>query len=145
MWIEQNGTKKLARRPGDTRGHKRGNTVRWVWNQNNNSVSAVQMRPCCSVPARYRLFEWFCASANLYQSGTEDTASQSTVYCSPTAVSHILCKLHPAWTKVLFSLQTVCLHLLYFSVFVYLSRVQVRGNMSCTLLLLFLGLLLLQR
>lgn len=118
MWIQQNGTKKLARRPGDARGHKRGNTVRWVWNQNNNSVSAVQMRPCCSVPACYRLFEWFCVSANLDQSGTEDTASQSTVYCSPTALSHILCKLHPVWTRVLFSLvswKTLCLHL-YFSI-----------------------------
>lgn len=114
MWIQQNGTIKLARRPGDARGHKRGNTVRWVWNQNNNSVSAVQMRPCCSVPARYWLFECFCVSANLDRSGTEDTASQSTVYCSPTAVSHTLCKLHPAWTRVLFSLvsrKTICLHL----------------------------------
>ena len=73
MWTQQNGAKSRrgeADEPSDARGHKRGNTVCWVWNQNNNSVSAVQMRPCCSVPACYWFFECLCVAANLDQSGT---------------------------------------------------------------------------
>lgn len=119
------GEARRGRQTSNARGHKRGNTVCWVCNQNNNSVSAVQMRPGCSVPAWYWLFECLCVFANLDQSGTEGTASPSTVHCVPTAMSTYYVHFNHPGTGSFFPL--FVLHL-YFCVFVYLSVVQICGS-----------------
>lgn len=119
----------VARRASDARGHKKDNAVCWVWNQDNNSVSAVQMRPGCSVPARYWLFECLRVPANLEQSGTEDTASPTTVHCPPPVISNSLCALKPpAWGLPLLILIQIAASLpLFVFVFVHPS---VLGDLS---------------
>lgn len=61
-----------------------------MWSQNNGSVSAVQIRPSCSVPAWHWLSECLDVYVNLEQSGTESTVSLNTVYCPLTLTSNAL-------------------------------------------------------